>query len=106
MRTMIVELLGLVAAAVVVVALLRSIYERAGERASPGRSAKSAIAVEDYGDIDAATRRETCGCGGRFVLRSEGPLTHGGRPLRVAQLECRRCGRGRRLYFDLSTLRH
>lgn len=103
---MLVQLLGLVALAVVVIALVRAAYERASERARPGGSAKSAIPVEDYGDIDAATRRETCACGGRFALRSEGPLTHDGRPMRVAQLECRRCARERRLYFDLSPMRH
>lgn len=103
---MLVELLGLIAFAVVVIALLRAAYERRGERARPGGSPKSAIPVEDYGDIDAVTRREGCACGGRFALRSEGPLTHGGRPLRVAQLECRRCAREHRLYFDLSALRH
>ncbi len=103
---MISELLGLVAFVVVVIALVRAFYDRAGERARPGRSPRSAIPVEDYGDIDATTRREMCPCGGRFVLRSEGPLTRGGRPLRVAQLECRRCARERRLYFDLSAMRH
>jgi hypothetical protein len=93
----------LLAVAVVGVRLLR---ERAVERARPGRSPATAIAVEDYGDIDVAVRLQACSCGGRFLVRGEGPLPHSERPLRVAHLECRQCERERRMYFDLSAVRH
>lgn len=85
---------------------LRLVQRRAAERALPGRSPATAIPIESYADIDIAVRLQTCPCGGRFVLRGEGPVTRAGYPLRVAHLECRRCERERSMYFDLSTLRH
>lgn len=97
-------LLGLAALIAAIVLGLRAIRQRAGERAQPGRSADAPIPVEDYGDMDVAVRLQTCRCGGRFVIRGEGP---GPSPaLRVAHLECRKCEREQALYFDLSTLRH
>jgi len=94
---------ALVAALAVVV---RLIQQRAIERSQPGRSRETAIPIEDYGDMDVAVRMQTCRCGGRYVLRGEGPLPDSDRPLRVAHMECKRCEREQRLYFDLSAVRH
>jgi hypothetical protein len=98
--------LGLVAVLAVVVTTVRYVQKRAVERARPGASPQTAIPIENYADIDVAVRMQSCRCGGRFVVRGEGPSQHQGRPLRVTHLECRSCEREQRLYFDLSTLRH
>jgi hypothetical protein len=90
----------------VLVVTVRSIQQRAIERSRPGRGPDTAIPIEDYGDMDLAVRMLTCRCGGRYFLRGEGPLPNTERPLRVAHMECRRCERQQRLYFDLTTLRH
>jgi hypothetical protein len=79
---------------------------RAAERALPGRSPETAICVEDYSDIDVTVGIERCPCGGRFVLRGEGPVRGGGPCLRMTRIECRRCARERVLYFDLRTTWH
>jgi len=79
---------------------------RRDERTRPGGTPETALVVHDFGDIDAACRTQTCVCGGPFVLRGEGPSESAGRRLRAAILECARCERERRLYFDLSELRH
>lgn len=68
----------------------------------PGRSADTAIAVSDYGEIDLMVLRERCQCGGRFGVRGEGSRG----PLRLVHLECHRCGRERVVYFDTSAVRH
>ncbi len=103
---MIGSLLGLVVLIAVIAVAIRVLQRRAYERGQPGRTAASAICIEDYGEIDIAVSTQSCRCGGRFALRGEGPLPKAGRPLRVARLECRKCERELRLYFDLSTLRH
>jgi hypothetical protein len=97
-------LLGLVALAVAVVLALRAMQQRAAERAQPGRSPATAIAIQDYADIDVAVRLQVCRCGGRFALRGEGPAREA--RLRVAQLECRKCEREQRLYFDVGRVLH
>jgi hypothetical protein len=97
-------LLGLVALAAAIIVGLRALQQRAVERARPGRSPASAIAIEDYGDMDIAVRMQVCRCGGRFAVRGEGPTREA--HLRMTQLECRRCEREQRLYFDVSTVRH
>jgi hypothetical protein len=99
---------ALALAAVIAVALttVRYLQRRAVERAMPGRSPETAIPIENYADIDVAIRMQSCRCGGRLVVRGEGPSAHRGHPLRVTRLECRSCERERQLYFDLSTLRH
>jgi hypothetical protein len=79
---------------------------RAAERARPGGTPETALAVHDFAEIDRASRGQTCHCGGPFRLRGEGPAQWAGRPLRAVTLECSRCERERRLYFDLSELRH
>ena len=98
--------LGLSVLAAVLVVALRLIRRWLVERRRPGRSPATALRVEDFGDIDLAIGLQTCGCGGRFTLRGEGPLPGDPRPLRVAHLECRRCERELQLYFDLSDVRH
>ena len=103
---MISGLLGLAALVAVAVVAVRMLQQRAVERAQAGRSPATAISIEDYGEIDIAVRLQTCRCGGQFMLRGEGPLLRASRPLRVAHLECRKCEREQRLYFDLSTIRH
>ncbi len=99
-------LLGLAALVAVVVTAARALRQRAAERARPGRSPASAIPIADFGDMDLAVQSQLCACGGRFGVRGEGPVARETRPLRVAHLECQRCERERRLYFDLSTVRH
>jgi hypothetical protein len=98
--------LGLAALVAVLAVAIRLIQQRAVERAQPGRSRETAIPIEDYGDMDLAVRMQTCRCGGRYFLRGEGPLPDADRPMRVAHMECRRCERQQRLYFDLSAVRH
>jgi hypothetical protein len=99
------SLLGLAALIAAVAVGLRVLQRRAAERARPGASPATAIPIADYGDIDVAIRIQACRCGGRFTVRGEGPLGSPG-ALRVAHLECRRCERELRLYFDLSTVLH
>ena len=98
--------IGAAAFVAVLVAAVRLIQRQAIERSQPGRSRDTAIPIEDYGDMDLAVRLQTCRCGGRYTLRGEGPLPDAARPLRVAHMECRRCERQQRLYFDLSAVRH
>jgi hypothetical protein len=90
----------------VVAAVARVVQQRAVEGARPGRSAANAIPIQDYGEIDIALRLNTCRCGGRFLLRGEAPLADAERSLRVAIVECRRCEREQRFFFDLSQVRH
>jgi hypothetical protein len=98
--------IGVAAIVAVLIIAVRLIQQRAFERSQPGRSRDAAIPIEDYGDMDIAVRMQTCRCGGRYLLRGEGPLPDAERPLRVAHMECRRCERQQRLYFDLSAVRH
>jgi hypothetical protein len=97
-------LLGVVALTAAIILGLRALQQRAVEQAQAGRSPATAIAIHDYAEIDIAVRLLSCRCGGHFALRGEGPARQPN--LRVAQLECRKCEREQRLYFDLSTLRH
>jgi hypothetical protein len=96
-------LLGLAALVAVIVVGARLLQQRAVERARPGATPTTAIPITDYGDMDLAINLQTCRCGGHFVVRGEGP---GSGSLRVAHLECRKCEREQRLYFDVSTVRH
>jgi hypothetical protein len=98
--------IGVAALVAVLVVAVRLIQQRAIDRAQPGRSPDTAIPIENYGDMDFAVRMQTCGCGGRYLLRGEGSLADPDRPLRIAHMECRRCEREQRLYFDLSAVRH
>jgi len=99
-------LLGVAALVAAIIVGWRSMQRRAVERAQPGRSPASAIAIQDYGEIEIAVRLQACACGGRFALRGESPANEYGRPLRVALLECRRCEREQRVFFDLTAIRH
>src|SRR5262245_35229560 len=99
------SLLGVAALIAAVALALRALQQRAAERGRPGASPANAIPIEDYSDIDVAVRSQACPCGGRFVVRGEGPASAPD-SLRVAHLECRKCERERRLYFDVSTVRH
>jgi hypothetical protein len=98
-------LIGLAVITAVFVVGARAAWKRAAERAQPGRSPRTAIPVHDYAEIDIAVRMQTCHCGGHFVVRSEGPARNADH-LRIAFLECRQCEKERRMYFDLSTIRH
>ena len=105
------SLLGLAALIAAVAVGLRMLQQRAAERVRPGATPMTAIPITDYGDIDIAIRMQTCRCGGRFMVRGEGPTAGDGLPsrptsLRVAHLECRRCEREQRLYFDVTEVRH
>jgi hypothetical protein len=99
------SLLGVAALIAAVAVGLRLLQQRAVERARPGASPANAIPITDYSDIDVAVGMQACRCGGRFVVRGEGPATPPG-SLRVAHLECRRCEREQRVYFDVSAVRH
>jgi hypothetical protein len=99
------SLLGLAALVAVIALGLRMLQQRAADRARPGATPATAIQIADYSDIDVAVRIETCRCGGHFIVRGEGPAAQPG-SLRVAHLECRKCEREQRLYFDVSTVRH
>ena len=99
------SLLGLAALIAAVVLGLRTMQTRAADRGRPGATPTTAIPVVDYSDIDVAVRMQTCRCGGRFAVRGEGPVSRPG-ALRVAHLECRKCEREQRLYFDMSTVQH
>jgi hypothetical protein len=99
------SLLGVAALIAAVAVGLRLLQQRAVERARPGASPANAIPITDYSDIDVAVGMQACRCGGRFVVRGEGPVSPPG-SLRVAHLECRRCEREQRVYFDVSAVRH
>jgi len=99
------SLLGLAALIAAVAVGLRMLQQRAADRARPGATPATAIPIADYSDIDIAVRITACRCGGRFVVRGEGPAGVPG-ALRVAHLECRKCEREQRMYFDMSTVRH
>jgi len=105
------SLLGLAALIAAIAVGLRLLQQRAADRARPGGTPTTAIPISDYSDIDVAIRMQSCRCGGRFIVRGEGPAAGDewpGRPnsLRVAHLECRRCEREQRVYFDVSEVRH
>ncbi len=72
------------------------------ENARPGRSEATAIAITDYGEIDAVVFSQRCRCGGRFLVRGEGSRE----TLRIVRLECRSCEREREVYFDVRAVRH
>jgi hypothetical protein len=97
--------LGIAALVALVVVAWRALQQHLAERARPGASPDGAIPVRDFGDIDFIIHQQNCSCGGRLSLRGEGPIS-GDRPTRVATLECLQCERERRIYFDLSELRH
>lgn len=99
------SLLGVAALVAAVVVGLRWLQRRAVDRARAGGSPQRAIPIADYSEIDVAVRLQTCACGGHFLVRGEGPEGAAG-ALRVAHLECRRCERERRVYFDVSAVRH
>lgn len=99
------SLLGLAALIAAIAVGWRVFQQRAAERTRPGASPTTAIPIDDYSDIDLAVGLQACRCGGRFVVRGEGPASLPG-SLRVAHLECRKCERTQRLYFDVSTVRH
>lgn len=98
------SLLGLVALLAAIALAVRAWRRRAAERAQPGRRSDRPIAIEDYGEIDWAVRRQRCACGSSYALRGEGPARQPG--LRIARLECRRCERETELYFDVSGVPH
>lgn len=99
------SLLGLAALIAAIGLGVRLLQRRAAERARAGATPQTAIPITDYSDIDVAIGIQTCRCGGRFLIRGEGPAGQPG-SLRVARLECRKCEREQRLYFDVSTVRH
>jgi hypothetical protein len=99
-------LLTLAIILVLAVLAVTMIRQWRAERARPGGSLASAIPIESYAEIDIAVRMQACSCGGRYVIRGEGPVAGATRPLRTTHLECRRCGRERVLYFDLTNLEH
>jgi len=96
-------LLGVVALVVAIVLGTRALQRRAVERGQPGHTAARPIPITDYGEMDLSVRLLTCGCGGHYATQGEGPGAQG---LRVAHLECRRCGRERALYFDVRGVLH
>jgi len=100
------ELIGLSALVAAIVVGARKLRRLLRERSRPGATAATAIAIRDFAEIDIELRRQNCECGGRFASSGEGPVRDSGRPLRVANLECRNCGRERRVYFDLGEMRH
>lgn len=98
--------IGLAVLVAIAVTGVRALQRRAAERARPGGSPGTAIPIENYAEIDVAVRMLSCRCGGRFVVRGEGPAALAGRRLRIAHLACRRCEREQALYFDLTDIRH
>jgi hypothetical protein len=98
--------LSLAVLVAVVAAGIRILQRRAVDRARQGASPATAIPIHDYGEIDIALRLNTCRCGGRFLQRGETSLVEDGRSLRVAIVECRRCEREQRFFFDLTEVRH
>ncbi len=73
---------------------------RAAVRGSGG-TPETAIAIANFGEIDDAIAGQRCECRGRFLLRGEGPVAAYDQ-LRQVHIECRECGRDRRLFFDLT----
>ena len=102
--------MSLLFASVLIAVLLtlswRALRRRSAERKRPGGRPETAIVVHDFGDIDMVTRRQICPCGGPFALLGEGPMELDGHSLRMVTLVCGHCERERRLYFDLTEIRH
>lgn len=76
------------------------------ERRRPGASPANAIDAPRFDDIEEAVASQRCTCGGSFQIEGEGPLVDGDRRLRFVQLECRRCEKQRRVYFDVTLAFH
>lgn len=98
------SLLGLAALTAAIALGVRLVRRWARARAQPGRDPDRPIVIRDYGEIDLAVAQQVCACGGRYALRGEGPSRSPRR--RVAHLECRRCEREARVYFDVSQVLH
>lgn len=103
---MLTALIGLALVIAVAAVALRLLQDRAVEKSRPGATPATAIRIHDYGEIDFAVRMHICRCGGRPTVRGEGPARDTPQLLRVAHLECQRCEREVRMYFDLSAVRH
>ncbi len=99
-------LFALAILAAVAVVGRRKWHAYAAERRRPGSRVETAIPVTDFRDIDLTIASQRCFCGGSFENLGEGPAGDVQHPLRVVHLECRRCERRCRTYFDMSTLRH
>lgn len=85
---------------------IRALAARRAERSRPGATPARAIPAPRFDDIDATVRTLRCRCGG--ALRPVGEGGSGGpeRRLRFVLVECRRCERESRIYFDVTRAFH
>ncbi len=97
-------LLGLVALVAALLVFGRAIASKRRADQLPGARPASAIAVSDFGEIDAHVLARRCVCDGRYTSLGEGPVA-GNDQLRLVRLECRDCEREALLYFDVSGTR-
>jgi len=97
-------LLGLAALVAALLVVGRAIASKRREAQRPGARPATAIAVSDFGEIDAHVLARRCVCDGRYASLGEGPVA-GQEHLRFVRLECRDCEREALLYFDVSGTR-
>lgn len=72
----------------------------------PGGSRTSALAIDDFADIDAHLAARRCPCGGTLASLGERSEPDGQRVLRVARVECRLCEERGEVWFDASRAYH
>ena len=72
----------------------------------PGRSAHTALDVTRFDEMDAVIRGETCHCGGRIHVISEGSQTIDGQHLRVIRADCQDCEHEHYFFFKLRKVLH
>ena len=105
-------MIGLVLVAALVAALTASGLRLAKRRrrrrllqALPGGSRETAIAIDDFADIEDHLSRRECLCGG--LLTSLGERSERDpRLLRVIRVECRRCEDRGEIWFDATRAYH
>ncbi|MBU6283218.1 hypothetical protein KGQ64_13325 [bacterium] len=105
--------LGLALLAALVAALVASGLRRARTarirreiRDLPGSAPETALAVDDFGEMDAAIALRACPCGGRPTLAGEGSREVDGRRFRVARLVCPSCEEEQFVFFETTRLFH
>ena len=74
--------------------------------ALPGATPETALAIRDFGEIDAAIALPSCPCGHRPAPAGEGSREVGGRRFRVARLVCPSCEEEQFVFFETTEVLH
>ncbi len=104
MTVVAIQLALLAALAIVALRALRRARAKRRLAQLPAGSAATAMAVGSFVEIDEEIARRRCGCGGRLKSCGETSYERQGRRLRAVTVECVRCERRFRLYFDVTML--